>query len=374
MKFKNCNLDNFINLINNKKIICFGASKYFQSSYEKYGEWFSKWKNNISYFIDNNEKKWNTDYCIGDKEYKIYNPKKILGENNYVILITTNANNALEIANELEQLEYKDKIEDVYILPVILKTKICDDSAVQKYIEETHPIVNKKIIHTFWFSNDPIPYQYQRCIDSWKKFCPDYKIIIWNSSTYDVNKNKFMKQAFDAKKWAFVSDYARLDVIYQYGGIYLDMDVEVLRSLDSLLQVNSFFGIDEHDCIDLGTGFGSVEGNPFIKELLGCYEKESFINEDGTMNLVPQPTKLLYKFQEYGYVRKQASQKVNDTIFLSLNYFDVYCGKTILQNRKSGKEFLIHWHNAGWWDEEQRNKRYESVCKALELLEQKFSF
>ena len=92
-----------------------------------------------------------------------------------------------------------------------------------------------KVIHYCWFGGNSLPEEAKRCIESWKKYCPDYKIIEWNENNYDVNSNEYMKAAYKEKKWAFVSDYARIDVVYKYGGIYMDTDVELVKELDSFL-------------------------------------------------------------------------------------------------------------------------------------------
>ena len=99
-----------------------------------------------------------------------------------------------------------------------------------------------KIIHYCWFGGAELPEKDRKCIESWKKFCPDYQIIEWNENNYDVTKNTYMYQAYQAKKWGFVPDYARLDIIYQHGGIYLDTDVELVKNLDSLLENDAFMG------------------------------------------------------------------------------------------------------------------------------------
>ena len=92
-----------------------------------------------------------------------------------------------------------------------------------------------KVIHYCWFGGNPLPEEAKRCIESWKKYCPDYKIIEWNENNYDVNSNEYMKAAYKEKKWAFVSDYARIDVVYKCGGIYMDTDVELVKELDTFL-------------------------------------------------------------------------------------------------------------------------------------------
>ena len=110
-----------------------------------------------------------------------------------------------------------------------------------------------KVIHYCWFGKNPLPDDAKKCIESWKKYCPDYEIIEWNESNYDITKNKYMESAYKEKKWAFVSDYARVDVIYQYGGIYLDTDVEVKKSFNDLLDNDSIWGFEEKNFIATST-------------------------------------------------------------------------------------------------------------------------
>ena len=126
-----------------------------------------------------------------------------------------------------------------------------------------------KIIHYCWFGNGPIPEKDKKCINSWKKYCSDYKIIQWNEKNYDITKNKYMNQAYQQKKWGFVPDYARLDIIYTYGGIYLDTDVEIIKSFDSLLSNRGFAGFERPDYVNLGLGFGAEAENIIIKKMLG---------------------------------------------------------------------------------------------------------
>ena len=158
-----------------------------------------------------------------------------------------------------------------------------------------------KIIHYCWFGKKPLTEEAKKCIESWKKYCPDFEIIEWNESNYDITKNKYMESAYKEKKWAFVSDYARVDIIYQYGGIYLDTDVELISSIDDLLSVEMFCGWESRDVlldkknipyensVAFGLGFGSVKGHEVLKGILELYENLNFYNEDGTMNLVASP-------------------------------------------------------------------------------------
>ena len=147
-----------------------------------------------------------------------------------------------------------------------------------------------KIIHYCWFGGNPFPELAQKCIASWKKFCPDYEIKEWNESNYDVTKNQYMREAFENKQWAFVSDYARLDIIYENGGIYLDTDVELLKPLDDLLILTGFMGFEENKKLcATGLGFGAVPKLPIIKEMRDDYDNIIFIKEDGSFDQTPCP-------------------------------------------------------------------------------------
>ena len=114
-----------------------------------------------------------------------------------------------------------------------------------------------KKIHYCWIGGNPLPELAIKCIESWKKYCPDYEIIEWNEKNYDFRKNQFMREAYDEKKWGFVPDYARLDIIYEHGGIYLDTDVEIIKPLDSLLKEQGFAGMEQPGIVALGLGFGA---------------------------------------------------------------------------------------------------------------------
>mgnify|MGYP001644804644 FL=1 len=101
-----------------------------------------------------------------------------------------------------------------------------------------------KIIHYCWFGGHPLPASALKCIESWRKYCPDYEIKEWNESNYDVNKIPYISQAYEVKKYAFVSDYARFDILYQYGGVYFDTDVEVIKPIDEIIEKGAFFGME----------------------------------------------------------------------------------------------------------------------------------
>ena len=144
-----------------------------------------------------------------------------------------------------------------------------------------------KKIHYCWFGKNPMPDEFERNIESWKEMCPKYEIIKWDETNYDVSKNLYMKQAYEQKKWGFVSDYARLDIIENEGGIYLDTDVKVIKPLDDLLKCKSFMGFIDNNMVALGLGFGAVKHNLLIKELRDYYNEKRFLRDDGTLDMRP---------------------------------------------------------------------------------------
>ena len=150
-----------------------------------------------------------------------------------------------------------------------------------------------KIIHYCWFGGGPISPENRKCMESWKKYCPDYKIIEWNEQNFDISKNRYAQQAYEAKRYAFVSDYVRLAVLYEYGGIYLDTDVELVRPLDELLEHKGFIGM-EHSApspygrtllVNTGSGVGAEPGCEMIGKMLAAYRNAAFIQETGEPDL-----------------------------------------------------------------------------------------
>ena len=168
-----------------------------------------------------------------------------------------------------------------------------------------------KTIHYCWFGGNPLGPEETRCIESWKRNCLGYEIVRWDESNYDVTKNPYMHEAYEAGKWAFVADYARIDVVNAHGGLYFDTDVEVLRPFDEFLNCSMFAGWESRDplldklgipyenSVAFGLGYGAECDHPVLQDLLDFYDELSFYNEDGSMNLVACPhyqTESLKKF------------------------------------------------------------------------------
>lgn len=155
-----------------------------------------------------------------------------------------------------------------------------------------------KIIHLCWLSGDPFPPLIERCINSWKELLPDYTIKIWDSNAIDINSNIWLKQAFKNKKYAFAADYIRFYALFNYGGIYLDADVEVLKSFDELLNKEYFLGEEAGGDVEAAV-IGAKKGLIWIKECLDYYKDRHFVKRDGSFDMRPVPLLINSKIKKY---------------------------------------------------------------------------
>ncbi len=223
------------------------------------------------------------------------------------------------------------------------------------------------IIHYCWFGGKPLPESAEKCINSWKKYCPDYEIIRWDESSYDIKKSKFALEAYKAEKWAFVSDYVRLDVIYEYGGIYLDTDVEILKNWDPLLQHDAFMGFEGTTHINLGLGFGATRGNKFIHDMLKIYQKIDFNSFKNRLNEITSPMLISSFLDEKGLIRNGEGQVINGLVLYPQDYFSPKSPITRFLNITKNT-FSIHHYDATWVEEKERRYIDQLEINAQRLM------
>ena len=210
----------------------------------------------------------------------------------------------------------------------------------------------QKTIHYCWFGGNPLPPLAEKCIRSWKKYCPDYEIVRWDESNFDVYCNAWCSAMYEQKKWAFLSDYARLKVIYENGGIYLDTDVELVRSLDTVIENKAFMGLDTTKMVANGLGFGAEKEHPFIRDNMLAYEAVTDFDKPELNSWIT--TRLL---TPYGIdCESNEIQHIADVTIYPPEYF---CSKhthtgiiTITPNSIS-----IHHFNCSWDTKEGRAKQ-----------------
>lgn len=156
-----------------------------------------------------------------------------------------------------------------------------------------------KIIHYCWLSGDEIPEKLQKCMKSWKEKLPDYEFMLWDKNRFDINSIQWTKQAYEAKKYAFAADYIRLYAVYTYGGIYMDMDVEVLKPFNNLLEGKYILGYEGKEGIEAGI-FGAEKNADWVKSCLDYYNGKSFITKNGAYDIRPLPS-IMYEIISKGY-------------------------------------------------------------------------
>lgn len=200
-----------------------------------------------------------------------------------------------------------------------------------------------KLIHYCWFGHGKKPKLAQKCITSWKRFCPDYKMIEWNEDNFDVNMNAYTRMCNAEKRYAFLSDYARLVILQEYGGFYFDTDVEIIRPIDGLRKHPAFIGFETHDYVNTGEGFGAEANNPAIASLLAEYDPLLDGNH-GTNGCPILNTQALIK---HGLTRDGRYQDLGDIVVYPPIYFNPYDDSTGRLCTTS-ETYSIHWYAKSW--------------------------
>lgn len=205
-----------------------------------------------------------------------------------------------------------------------------------------------KIVHYIWFGPKPYPKKVRECISSWKKHLPDYKFMLWNETTFDLNSAcRFVREAYEERKYAFVSDYVRLWALNTYGGVYLDTDIELIKPFDSdFLKKRMVLGTDDSGY--LTALMMSEPGHPYLQKCLDGYHESSFRQENGKLNMEVNNTALQQNLESYGYSIKNERQILSDGIAI---YPDDYFHVRSLSSGRlhlTGNSYSIHWHTITW--------------------------
>lgn len=211
-----------------------------------------------------------------------------------------------------------------------------------------------KIIHYCWFGSNPLPASVQKCINSWKKFFPDYEIKEWNESNFDVNMISFTSEAYSVKKYAFVSDVARFYILYNEGGLYFDTDVEVVSSFDDILARGAYMGVEvlstegSIPAVNPGLGLGAEAGNKVLKSVLDHYQTQHFLDENGVQipgTVVSHTTEVLAK--EYGLQPNNEIQSLDGVTIYPQDFFNPFNDATGVLT-KTKNTHSIHWYSKTW--------------------------
>lgn len=212
-----------------------------------------------------------------------------------------------------------------------------------------------KKIHYCWFGGNPLPKLVRKCIKSWRRYCKDYEIVEWNESNFDINQAPlYVRQAYETKKWAFVSDYVRLYALYQYGGIYLDTDVELIKKIDDIILHKAVLGFETDSMVAM-CFIATQPKLPIFSVFLEYYNQASFIQEDEKLNVTTNVCTVTNILLQYGLKQDNTMQKIQEIIIYPKDYF---CPKSYTTGKieKTKNTVAIHHFSASWHTEKEKQE------------------
>lgn len=224
-----------------------------------------------------------------------------------------------------------------------------------------------KVIHYCWFGGNPIPAEYKKYIESWKRFLPDYEVKEWNENNYDIHCIPFSEEAYHARKFAYVSDYARLRILYENGGVYFDTDVELIKSIGDILQKGPFLAFEKHTkgsdedklLVNVGLGFACEKGNPIIKDIMDYYEHNHYVFPDGTVKQIPIVYITTEVLKRHGLVASESPLEVDGGF--TVYPWEYFCPMEYLSSKIEMTENTrtIHHYTATWmsWTDKLKMKK-----------------
>ncbi len=349
MKLKNCRLDEASKQFKDKKIIFFGKGSWLKSV--EYSP-LMELESNFLYIVDNNPQ---GDVTIGHRLLNTYTPDKLNHEKNVVIILTSPIY-MYDMYNQLMNMELDDSI-DCYAFPFMQKITVNNSDYSIEYKNQEQKI--PKIIHSFWFSGEEKPDSYQKCLDSWPKHLSDYEIIEWNLDNYDWHKNSFLEKAIECKSWAYACDFARLDVLNEYGGIYLDMDVEVYKPFDDLLGNDGILSFSNNIMVDLAV-MGAKKSNALVQRLLGLYETIVPPNDKREFANYFQPSLVRDTLAKEGIKMNGCLQRIENATVFPHEFF-MPLDYVLFDNDSSNENtYCVHYDNFGW-SYEKEDKRAKKI-------------
>jgi hypothetical protein len=358
----NISYDEYIRRFSAKTIICIGAGGTYRNFVACHMDKILL-LNKIELILDNDKNLDGETYCVLKKKVTVRCLSDITENDlpdNSILFCLVSDSYVIEVLKQLDSMKIFDGMDCIYGAGTFqwgysffsapkYRCKMPDFKSRKKYAIPPQ-------IHYCWFGSEPMPKDDERCVESFRKHNPSYEIIRWSEENYDIAKAPlYVRQAYENKKYAFVSDYVRLDVIYRYGGIYLDTDVELFSSLDFVRGFRMMFAYMEYGELATGLGFASIPETKEVHDLMQMYEDIPFLNEDGTLNLTPCPRYTNEYFRRKGMILDNSLEIIDDVLFLPSDYLcpisPVKCDDGSYQLAQlclSDYTVGIHWCNNTW--------------------------
>lgn len=340
MILKRCSMKAFSRYCEDKKIACYGIGAEFEriiKNYESYA-----WEDKVCCLVDSSPKWAGTVVRVKDKDMTILPLEQFLKEDlsGLVIFITCTAYG--EIVEQLNRIPALNQVE-CFLFHFMFS--FSEEEHIQ--IRHTEEMLIPAVIHYCWFGGKEMPDLYKRCINSWYKYCPDYEIKEWNETNCDIAETNYTKQAYEAGKFAFVSDYFHLKAIFENGGICLDTDVEVLKNLDDLRYNHAFCGLEFPGVAAFGLGFGAEKGNEIIRFLMQRYKTMKFVRQDGSFDETASPVYQTQDLMRLGMKHGPCAQVVNG---MAIYPTEVLSPKNVHTGERCITEYsyTLHHYSASW--------------------------
>lgn len=223
------------------------------------------------------------------------------------------------------------------------------------------------VINYVWFGGGKHTALQKKCMKSWKKFCPDYDIIRWDETNFDVSSAPlYVRQAYEAKKWAFVSDYARIKILYENGGLYFDTDTEIIKDISHLVENNAFLAFENDNMVTTGVS-GCCRGDKIYGELLESYDNRDFYDKNGNMNTIVTGEYTTEVFLRHGLKTGGKEQMVENWKIYPFSFF--YPIKVINSNTYyTDDTCIVHWFEGTWFPEEYKRARRHDKNPLIKLF------
>lgn len=353
MKLFNCNLQEAPKVLGGKKIVFFGQGGWLSTV--RHSE-LMELSANFAYVVDNNPQK---EVVWGEICMKVYTPDILLKEKQCVIIISS----PIYMYDMYRQLEKMNLSDDIWcgsfpFMQMVTPNKN-DTNLLKKVINRSCQPKIPKIIHSFWFSGEGKPDMYRKCIETWHQKLPDYDIREWNLDNYDWRKHPFLERAIELKAWAFASDYARLDVLNEYGGIYLDMDVEVFKPFDPFLGNECILSFSNHVLIDLAV-VGASKHNEMVQALLKLYDVVELPNDKKDYSKFFQPAFIREALVKAGVLMNGSLQVLDHATVFPCTFF-MPQDHVLFKDFEIGENtYCVHYDNFGW-SYDGKNKREKKI-------------
>lgn len=277
MRLINMSMNSLLQHTINKKLVVFPAGSQFKQmmSLERHTEL----KDRLAFIADSNESLAGSKIAVrvaqdDIRSYEVRHIRELcaMNPNDITILVTH-----IFFPKLIKQLDQFPELEDVECCVYQIMHAFDRQNTNITYGKEQYI---PKIIHYCWFGSNPLPELTMRCIKSWENHCPDYEIIRWDESNYDISHDQYTRDAYKLGGWAYISNYARMKILHEHGGIYLDTDVELLRNLDPLLTFQGFIGYQaKYGFPDEGRGFGVVPKSSIVSEVLELYRYADYLTD-----------------------------------------------------------------------------------------------